>query len=286
MIQIHFSFWLAAGLFLALGRLGEFLLLFAALTAHELSHVAMAKFFGCPLRQLRLSALGEAALVPQMHQLPGWKRSCVIAAGPACNALLWGASWVLEGFFEAPLLASFGLFNGVLFFFNLLPIFPLDGARLAQLWVGNRVGVVRANRGLCRIGRLLCVGLILLGIVQAALFFPNFSLLFVGMFLLRRHKDLASELNAEFYLAMLDKPSRFPGGIRRARLLCADANQPLARIVERMGWDGILLVAVPEWGHQLVGEPEIMRHVMESGMAGTVGDLKPTVYRNSSFTRH
>jgi len=232
------SFWLAAGLFFALGHWGAFVALFAALTLHEAAHIVTARIFGCPLRAWHISALGEAAAIPRLTQLSAAKRYTVLLAGPACNALLWAIFSHLPGSF----LDTFAFYNGVLCLFNLLPIFPLDGARLAQLWAGNRWGIGRTNRALRGTGRTLLCGLLLLGLTQAVLFAPNVSLLFVAFFLWRHHHHLPAQLAAEQFAALLDKPYRLPAKPMPIRWLAAQDATPLPQLINYMGWDGYLHV--------------------------------------------
>jgi len=267
MIKIHFSFWLAAGLFIALGMGEAFALLFLAVTLHELSHVLVAKIFGCQLKQFRISALGEVAVVPQMERLRLWKRALVIAAGPACNLVLWGISqWISPG-------NNFGFYNLVLACFNLLPVLPLDGARLFQLWAGDFLGVMRANRLLIHTGRVFSVVLMVLGTVQAALFFPNFSFLFMGYFLWRRNKSIWLELTGEFYMAMLDKPAWISENSPvPAKILYAYPETPIAHILDQMGWEKVVLVAIRD-KPILLDEEKIVKHVIQYGMNGGIGSV-------------
>jgi len=266
MIKVHISFWLAAGVFWIMGLGWDFLMVVASVTAHELAHVLIAKFFGCKLQQLKISALGEIALINNINNLPFWKRTGIIAAGPACNLVLGILAWHMG--FE-----QLGFYNFVLCGFNLLPIFPLDGARLFQLWVGNSAGIMRANRRILCAGRVCCIMLILLGIVQAMVYAPNFTLLFVGFALWRRNRHLQLELTGEFYMAMLNKPDKLAKKPLIVRVLCAYSTQPLSQIVESMGWDSILMVMVPDQENKIINEVEIINHVIKHGLNNTISAL-------------
>jgi len=250
MIKIHISFWIAAGVFWALGFFSYFLMLIVAVSAHELSHILVAKAFGCRLSQLRLSALGEMAHIQNMDQLSAWKRATIIAAGPACNLALW-------------LLFSseiFGFYNLILFGFNLLPVFPLDGARLAQLWLGNLCGVLRANRRIILTGKIICMILMLLGVVQAILYAPNFTMLIMGFVLWRKNKSMQLDLSGEFYMAMLGKSSR----ILSVKNLYLNYNLTVSEAIERLTWDNILIINLPNG--QIVSEPELIRHITKNNL--------------------
>lgn len=266
MIKVHISFWLAAVAFWVMGLGWDFLMVMVSVTAHELTHILAAKAFGCKLQQLKISALGKIALINDINNLSFWKRTVVIAAGPACNLLLGISAWYMG--FEI-----FGFYNFVLCGFNLLPIFPLDGARLFQLWAGNMAGVMRANRWVSCTGRVCCVVLMLLGMIQAVLYAPNFTMLFAGFILWRRNRGLLLELTGEFYMAMLNKPVKLAVRPLPVRALCAYSGQSLLSIVDNMGWDNVLTVTIPDRDNTVVSELEIISHVAEHGPDNTLAAL-------------
>jgi Zn-dependent protease len=99
-------------------------LLFSVL--HECGHLAALCALGLQPRQLRLSFYGMAL---RYDRVPDRRRETVVLfGGPAVNLILW----VL---LRDPA-------NGALFLLNMLPIFPLDGGRLAALWLPHRLTVV------------------------------------------------------------------------------------------------------------------------------------------------
>ena len=254
-----------------------FLMIAVSVSAHELSHILVAKVFGCKVRELKISALGEMAFVQNMGRLSAWKRSGILAAGPLCNLLLWVIAVLLARhaniLLESMDFELFGFYNLVLCIFNLLPIFPLDGARLLQLWVGNRVGAMRANRFVLRSGRMCCVALMLLGVVQAILYAPNFTMLFAGFVLWRKNRSLQVELSGEFYMAMMDKPERMKKRPLSVRALCVYSHQPLPEIVDAMGWDNVIMLMVTDYKNITVSEMEILDHVIKCGKQGLLSEI-------------
>jgi len=272
MIKIHLSFWAVAAFFWIMGLGWDFLMVAAAVTTHELAHILVAKIFGCKLQQLKISALGEMALIHHLDRLSPWQRTAIITAGPACNLILG----LLAGYMHWGL---FGFYNLVLCGFNLLPIFPLDGARLFQLWAGNWIGAMRANRWTLRTGLVCCWLLMLLGIVQIILYFPNFTMLLAGFALWRRNRSLLLELTGEFYMAMLKKPARLAKNALSVRALCAYSHQPLSPIVDSMGWDHILTVTVPDLDNAVINELEIINHVARYGLNDTLSAIMMRVQK-------
>lgn len=118
-------------------------LLAAAL--HEGGHLLAARWRGVPVRALSMTAFGcvldfvDEALVRDKDLL--W----IAAAGPLCNllfALLCVTPWV--GRWRGA--ALFGAEHLLLALFNLLPVFPLDGAVLCAGLLKPNVGERRAEQ--------------------------------------------------------------------------------------------------------------------------------------------
>jgi Zn-dependent protease len=160
-LYLHWSFWLLP-LWLVLTNghdpdadpLGLRLLLLAALFAfvvlHEYGHALMARSFGIATRDVTLYPIGGVARLERMSEKP-WEEFWIAIAGPLVNFVSAGAlAFVM---FLAPLhgLAGelvqylFGM-NIVLFVFNLLPAFPMDGGRVLRALLAVPLDRLTATR--------------------------------------------------------------------------------------------------------------------------------------------
>lgn len=178
-VGLFFLQYLPHGLFWALPLLA---LPFFVL-AHEYGHAATARFFGVPVMDITLHALGGASRLG--GRIPGAAAEFFIAlAGPLVSFALAGACFLLAWLQSraglvspaAPLAAKavymllyLGAWqNLILGLFNLLPVFPLDGGRillaLVILWRGVEFGL-RVVRPLARLGALAFIAL---GVYQLA----------------------------------------------------------------------------------------------------------------------
>jgi Zn-dependent protease len=163
----------------------EYLAVFVIVLLHEFGHALACRSVGGQANRIVLWPLGGVALVAPPPR-PGaflWS----LAAGPLVNVLLlpptiglvvlshlagWGQTMPdLDTF-----LSMLALINGGLLFFNLLPIFPLDGGQIVQalLWFvigrGRSLMVVTAISlvtGLALLGVALAFGQLWLGVICA-----------------------------------------------------------------------------------------------------------------------
>lgn len=81
-------------------------MLLAGITAHELAHALVARYFNCPTQDISLSLLGGCASLVRLPRRP-YKEFLVAIAGPAMSFVFAAIAWLLMG-----LLAERGGFSG------------------------------------------------------------------------------------------------------------------------------------------------------------------------------
>ncbi len=139
---------------------------FSLVVMHELAHSLTARFFGIGVKDILLLPIGGVARLERMPSNPR-REIAIAAAGPASNLIL--AVLLSPIFLILPenLLGEFfrtvyavNLFLGL---FNLLPAFPMDGGRILRALLVARYGYLDATILAARAGRILAVGLAILG---------------------------------------------------------------------------------------------------------------------------
>jgi Zn-dependent protease/predicted transcriptional regulator len=173
------------------------LLFFASIVVHELSHAAVAKSRGLPVRSITLFALGGVAQIEKEATdaktefwmgIVGPITSFLI--GVICLALALATGWKPSQFPSTPLPAMLmwlGYINVMLAVFNMIPGFPLDGGRVLRAivwWINGDAN--RATKIAARVGQFVAFGFIVLGIWR---FFGGAGIgglwiAFIGWFLL------------------------------------------------------------------------------------------------------
>src|SRR6476469_5345962 len=152
-------------------------LFFGAIVAHELSHALVAKARGLPVRSITLFALGGIAQIEKEAAdaktefwmgIIGPITSFII--GVICLAITMALGWEPPEFPRQPLSAMLmwlGYINIALAIFNMIPGFPLDGGRVLRAVVWWITGdAKRATRIASRVGQLVALGFIMLGILR------------------------------------------------------------------------------------------------------------------------
>lgn len=220
-IGLHYT-WLVIALLITLSLAGHFqmvnpdwgrgviwasaivtgVLFFAAIIAHELSHAAVAKARGLPVRSITLFALGGVAQI-EKEAADAKTEFWMGIVGPITSAVI---GFVLLGIAlalgwtpmserpmstpESPLLAMLvwlGYINITLAIFNMIPGFPLDGGRVLRAiiwWVTGKAD--RSTRIAAQVGQLVAFGFIALGLIRffGGAGFGGLWIAFIGWFLL------------------------------------------------------------------------------------------------------
>ena len=173
------------------------LLFFASILAHELSHAAVAKARGIPVRSITLFALGGVANI-EREASDAASEFWMAIAGPIMSLLIGlsflgiarAGGWQPEsGTPPAPLPAGLvwlGYINVALALFNMIPGYPLDGGRVlrAIVW-GINHNLVRATKIAAGVGQFIAIAFIVFGFFRFfyAGSFGGLWLAFIGWFL-------------------------------------------------------------------------------------------------------
>ncbi len=179
LVPIIFNVGLLVTLILAAG-------IFGSVALHELGHSVVARAKGGYIHEIVLYPFGGAAKISNIPKRPT-DEIMVALAGPAVSLVLailcYQVAW----------LEFVGYINGILFFFNILPVFPMDGGRVLRAALTIKKGRVEATRLATTVGKYFCglfvlVGLFGLPFQMFGLIGPfkhNFMLAFIGFYIYR-----------------------------------------------------------------------------------------------------
>lgn len=133
---VELSVWFFL-LFFFLPSISMVLSLFLAVLVHEMAHAWVADSRGWRVSSIRIDLFtGSASIDPNIHERDSIP---VVAAGPLSNlglALIGFTGFLIINIDPNTIIYKFILdfiiVNFVLFIFNILPIFPMDGGRLVK----------------------------------------------------------------------------------------------------------------------------------------------------------
>lgn len=194
-VKIHWSFGLlllflfynivTSGLKLWEGVAYTVLMLtvFACVVLHEYGHALTAKKFGVDTVDIIVSPIGGIARMKYIPDKP-MQEFFITLNGPLVNLILGSLLAVLmfliTGKFslnldsynlEDPMefIRLLSLINFTLFFFNLIPAFPMDGGRILRSLLAVKLGKVKATRIASLVGRVFAIGFVIFGIFDQQL---------------------------------------------------------------------------------------------------------------------
>ena len=118
------------------------LMLFSSLLFHEYAHVFMAIKQGVGAKSVTVFAMGAWALLDPYTFIGKIDKQLKIAiAGPMASFFLGCVSLLLYFIFPNDIVANLFIINIMLCLFNLLPIFPMDGGRVLNSILSERIGL-------------------------------------------------------------------------------------------------------------------------------------------------
>lgn len=125
---VYLKYWFFILLLLGIDK---FISIFIAVLVHELAHTYMAKKLNHYVDHVYLDLLNGAAAIDTSYS--SYKDTIkIVAAGPISNLLLFGIGSFLMSVIPSSFLETFCFINILLFIFNILPIYPLDGGRISK----------------------------------------------------------------------------------------------------------------------------------------------------------
>jgi Zn-dependent protease/CBS domain-containing protein len=186
-VRIHMTFflllaWIAAihwtqgGAAAAVDGVLFIVALFACVVLHEFGHVLAARRYGIATSDITLLPIGGVASLERMPEKPA-QEIVVALAGPAVNVVialllifLLGAQFDLSQMAQleqaqTTLVGRIAAANVVLFLFNLIPAFPMDGGRVLRAVLAIGLGYTRATRVAASIGQGLAVLFAFIGLL-------------------------------------------------------------------------------------------------------------------------
>ena len=163
--------------------------LFGGVLIHELAHSLVARRKGIKINNITLMIFGGIATMEE--GVPDPKAELPMAlVGPVASLVVGlvclGIAYAVPAVAKNPPVAGvvifvfgyLGVLNIILFAFNLLPAFPMDGGRVLRAWLAERMPLHRATKIAADIGKGFAIAFGLIG-----LFFFSPFLILIAFFI-------------------------------------------------------------------------------------------------------
>ena len=209
--------------------------LFAGVLVHEIAHSVVALRSGMKIDSISLFLFGGVSQMEESTPDPRTELPMALV-GPVTSLLIgvifiglaYAADVVIADRTIAGLvvffLAYLGLLNVILFVFNLLPAFPMDGGRVLRAFLARRMPLPRATKIAADVGKGFAVLFGLFGLLAL-----NPILVLIAFFI---YIGASQESSAIRYTFLLQDVTL--GQIMSRDVMAVEPGTPVPQILERM----------------------------------------------------
>lgn len=185
--------------------LGLLVAVFTCVLMHEYGHALMARVFGVQTKDIIITPIGGLARLERMPRQP-FQELMVTLAGPAVNlvlatllgtyVLIAGGSWFpdpgFQGLQQIPVILMW--MNVILFLFNLIPAFPMDGGRILRSSLAFFLPHDKATVVAGLLGQVCALAFVVYGLFSRQY---SFAIIGVFVFFAARHEMRISRMVSE-----------------------------------------------------------------------------------------
>lgn len=270
-LSMHPVFVLLMMLSVATGQFIELITLFVIVFIHELGHASAAALLGIRVRSIQMLPFGGVAVIEDRGDLTAGKEILISLAGPLQNVIMMGiaAGMLSLQWWDGEFLIYFIQANAIIALFNLLPVLPLDGGKIAQALVSLFLPYYRT---LVLTYRLSIVASVVMIIISLSPFFMKESgkielnILLMGCFLLYSGIEDYRNIPYRFVRFLINRDKLFAHHLSAASLaqpIISLPTKPLDAILRLFKREKYHMIYVMNAGGKIIGVlPE--QHIIES----------------------
>ncbi|WP_210366756.1 M50 family metallopeptidase [Bacillus sp. REN3] len=274
-IQIHPLLWVAIALAVATAHFIELLMMLLIIFVHELGHGAAASFFSWRIKNIALLPFGGVAEMDEHGNRPVKEELVVVLSGPLQHLWMIAAAYILmlAGSFPEKWATLFIEYNLMVLFFNLLPIWPLDGGKLVFILLSMNEPFPAAHL------RTIYFSAGALAIFSAILLYLAPLTLNAWIIIIFLAISLYYEWRQRRFIFMRFLMERHYGkqaDFRQLKPLNVDENETVGKVLEKFqrGYKHPVIVRKDN-GHETVMDENELLHAFftEKMMSARIGDL-------------
>lgn len=254
-----------------LGLFKEFFAFFVFVSFHELGHIFVARIFNAKTERIVINFIGEMVVIKDIEFLPFFKKFSVFIAGPLVN-ILFGILFLLFEKTETFLFLS--KINFLLAFFNLLPVYPLDGGRILNLILNQFFPIIISNKIVIKISFLFSLLFMFFGFLQVMLFPYNLSLFCIGLYLFKTKYSTYFNMTFNFYKYILKKKGLFKD-ILPVKVFYVDGNFEIKKIMKMIYINRycVFFINSDKNKNLIISEWDVIEYIQKKGSLGRLIDI-------------
>lgn len=143
---------------------------------HEMAHFLVADKKGCYLYGIDIGLIYGSATFERTHDRDLiW----ITLAGPISNLLLFGLFYGINFLYPVTFIHNLYMINLILFIFNIIPIYPMDGGQIVRSFANLRKNRYQARKIASIISLVFSILLFVFGIVTSHYILSIFSIYFI-----------------------------------------------------------------------------------------------------------
>lgn len=263
-LRMHLAFPVMMALLIAHGEARAAVAMLAALSLHEAAHAVAARACGHRLEGIELMPFGGVARMDSSFALRPVQEICIALSGPLASLLL--ALCVAAAGWTGLAWRDFLRANLSLALVNLLPALPLDGGRALRAALTGRLGRARATKLFSRLGYMISILILALGVWAAAHGAVNPLLFLMAAYLAYAARKELETLAAACVEALHGRAARLKReGMLPVRLMAVEKGAPPERLAARLTAGSYHLFVIVDGDLQRAGtldEGEVLRQAL------------------------
>lgn len=133
-------------LLLAISFESRTLVAVVSILIHEFTHILVGNKLGCKLYNIKLSLTGANAELSDLDDLLDKDKILLYLSGPISNLIIGVVSYIIYKFTSIQVFDVLFGANLWLFIFNLIPAYPLDGARILEIVISKKSSYLKSKK--------------------------------------------------------------------------------------------------------------------------------------------
>lgn len=151
--------------FILLSLNKSIILAFISIFLHEISHIVVAKKNGCKFNNFKIHIYGTNAEFINIDELSKKEKAQIYLAGPCMNLAIAFIFFLVGLIINNSIIDKIININLSLLFFNILPAYPLDGSRILETILSEKILYKKVNDIISKISYIIAIFLITITLI-------------------------------------------------------------------------------------------------------------------------